>query len=85
MIQGVTKTLLARRNIFTTGIFLFVLGLIVPVILNFLIKLVVRDQDQQFHIIYYIFVVGVLISLCIGGPLIVIGIFLRSKRNSGGR
>ncbi|MDQ3816504.1 MAG: hypothetical protein M3362_02285 [Acidobacteriota bacterium] len=77
--------MIARRNIFTTGILLFVLGLIIPVILNFLVKLFVRDKDQQFNIIYYIFFVGVFVSLCMGAPLVIVGIFLRSKRNPGGR
>lgn len=77
--------MIARRNLFTTGIFLFVLGFVVPALLNVLIKWVVHDENQQHHITSYLFVFGGIIALLIGVPLIVIGIFVPSKRNPGGR
>lgn len=77
--------MIARRNLFTTGIFLFILGFVVPALLNVLIKSAVHDENQQSHITYYLFIVGAIIAIFIGVLLMVLGIFVPSKRNPGGK
>lgn len=71
----------SRGAIFYTGVILFIAGFIIPFLIRIGTGAVGVSQNTEYNVLYYSGLVGTVVALLIGVPLIVIGIIMKSRRN----
>lgn len=75
------RIMFSRGSIFYTGVLLFVAGFMVPFTIRIGTGAVGVSQNTEYDILYYSGLVGTLVALLIGAPMIFIGIIMKSGRN----
>ncbi|HEX8070830.1 MAG TPA: hypothetical protein VF546_12815 [Pyrinomonadaceae bacterium] len=70
-------------RVFVAGVLLFAGGLIGPFIISFFMGLFHMDEGTRYHALRFLFISGGVVSLCVGIPLVVLGLVWRRVRRPG--
>lgn len=70
-----------KGRVFITGFFLFLAGFVIPFLIRLVMGAFGAQPETSYDTLYYIYLVGTIAGLCIGLPMLVIGIFMKPTEN----
>lgn len=70
-----------KGKVFLAGFCLFFAGFVIPFFIRLIMGAFGAQPESSSDTLYYIYLVGTVVGLCIGLPMIVLGIFMKRTEN----